>query len=180
MTAGPAERLEGDGVVLRRSYDRDARLIAETLAGNIEHLRGWMAWAPTAEVTEQGQLERLREVDIRWDRGDEYRFLILDPAETQLLGIASLHRRVGPGAVEIGYWVAKDHVGRGVATAAARVLTDAGLALDDVTHVEIHCDEANVRSAAIPARLGYRLVRVDDKPPVAPLETGRNQVWVFP
>ena len=46
--------------------------------------------------------------------------------------------------------------------------------------VEIHCDEANHRSAAIPRRLGYRLDRVEDDAIAAPGESGRSMVWVFP
>ena len=68
---------------------------------------------------------------------------------------------------------------RGYATACARALTRVGLALSDVDRVEIHTDEANVISAAIPRRLGYRLDRIDERPPDAPAESGRLQIWVM-
>jgi RimJ/RimL family protein N-acetyltransferase len=45
--------------------------------------------------------------------------------------------------------------------------------------VEIHCDEANVRSAAVPRRLGYRLDRVEDGDRTAPADTGRRMIWVL-
>ena len=45
--------------------------------------------------------------------------------------------RIGPGAIELGYWVHVDFTGRGYATACARALTQAGLALSDVARVEI-------------------------------------------
>jgi RimJ/RimL family protein N-acetyltransferase len=86
--------------------------------------------------------------------------------------------RVGPGVVELGYWVHVDFTGRGYATACARALTQAGLALSGVARVEIHTDEANAISAAIPRRLGYRLDRVDELPPEAPAHSGRLQLWV--
>ena len=44
--------------------------------------------------------------------------------------------------------------------------------------MEIHCDEANVRSAAVPRRLGYRLDRIEDDEVTAPAETGRSMVWI--
>jgi len=47
-----------------------------------------------------------------------------------------------------------------------------------VTRVEIHCDEANVASSAIPRKLGYRLDRVSQYPPEAPGESGQRQIWV--
>ena len=42
----------------------------------------------------------------------------------------------------------------------------------------IVCDEANLRSAAVPQRLGYTLDRVEARAPEAPGETGRMQIWV--
>jgi RimJ/RimL family protein N-acetyltransferase len=47
-----------------------------------------------------------------------------------------------------------------------------------VTRVEIHCDEANTRSAAVARRLGYRLDRVEPRPVRAPAESGRGMVWI--
>lgn len=45
------------------------------------------------------------------------------------------------------------------------------------TAVEIHCEEANVRSAAVPRKLGYVLDRIDNAIE-APGETGRSMIWV--
>jgi RimJ/RimL family protein N-acetyltransferase len=41
------------------------------------------------------------------------------------------------------------------------VLTEVALSLRDVDRIEIHVDEANKASAAIPRRLGYRLDRIE-------------------
>jgi hypothetical protein len=54
-----------------------------------------------------------------------------------------------------------------------------GLALSDVVRVEIHTDEANAISAAIPHRLRYRLDLVDELRPKAPAHSGRLQIWVM-
>jgi RimJ/RimL family protein N-acetyltransferase len=48
-----------------------------------------------------------------------------------------------------------------------------------VRRVEIHCDEANTASAAIPRKLGYRLDRVIAHEPEAPGESGRRMIWVW-
>jgi RimJ/RimL family protein N-acetyltransferase len=52
------------------------------------------------------------------------------------------------------------------------------LSLPGVTRVEIRCDVANLASASVPRRLGYRLDRVVDDRVTAPGETGRLMVWV--
>ena len=83
-----------------------------------------------------------------------------------------------PRTFEIGYWLHVETGGRGLATTAARALTEAGLELEGIEQVIIVCDEANTRSAAIPQRLGYTLDRVEAREPEAPGETGRMQFWV--
>jgi len=47
-----------------------------------------------------------------------------------------------------------------------------------VDHVEIHHDEANTASAAIPARLGFRKIgKFAVLEPKAPAEVGRDVRW---
>ena len=46
---------------------------------------------------------------------------------------------------------------RGLATEVSAALTHVAFAIHQVDRVEIHCDPANVRSAAIPRKLGYSL-----------------------
>jgi RimJ/RimL family protein N-acetyltransferase len=180
LTARPPERIGGEGIVLRRPRPEDGDALAEAIAASLEHLRPWMAWADDAATTPERRAAYLERVEQGWESGSDFAFLVLDPDERAVVGAAGLHRRIGPRAIEIGYWVHVDHLGRGVATAVARALTDAALALPDVDRVEIHCDEANVRSAAIPRRLGYRLDRVEDDEVRAPAETGRSMIWVRP
>ncbi len=95
------------------------------------------------------------------------------------LGAFGLHRRIGPDGIEMGYWIHADRAGRGYGTAAARALTRVALALPGVARVEIHCDAANVASAAIPRRLGYRLSHTEKRTPQAPGETGQLMIWVL-
>ena len=63
--------------------------------------------------------------------------------------------RAGANAREIGYWVSADAINRGIATEAAGALTRAGFEILGLARMEIHCDVRNVRSAAIPRKLGY-------------------------
>jgi RimJ/RimL family protein N-acetyltransferase len=80
--------------------------------------------------------------------------------------------------LEIGYWLHVDAGGNGYATTAARALTEAGMSTRGIDRMIIVCDEANLRSSAIPQRLGYTLDRVEQRPPEAPSETGRMQFWI--
>ncbi len=179
MQTCPPERIGLDDIVLRRERLGDEVLVADAVKANLDHLRPWMPWAVPVAATVSAQRERLAKVEQWWEASSDFSYLLLDAAELDLLGIFGLHRRIGPGAIELGYWLTNAALGKGRATAAARALTAAVLELDDISRVEIHCDEANERSQLIPRRLGYQLDRVEDDEIEAPGEVGRSMIWVF-
>lgn len=174
------ERLQVEDLVLRRERVGDAELIAAAVATNLDHLRPWMPWAVPAAATVEAQRERLATIEQGWEDGNDYTYVLTDRSERAVLGIFGMHRRIGPDGIELGYWLDQDSTGHGYATAAARALTEAALELDDVSRVEIHCDEANKRSRRVPERLGYRLDRIEDDDVEAPGEIGRSMTWVYP
>lgn len=179
VAEAPAEVLEVSRGLLSRTRESDAGQLAHAVGASLDHLRPWMPWATQEAADAQAQRSRCREAEARWEDGSEYIYVLRPEHSEQVIGCFGLHRRIGPDAVEIGYWVHVDFTGRGYATACAGALTQVGLALPGVVRVEIHTDEANVISAAVPRRLGYRLDRVDERPPEAPAESGRQQIWVM-
>ncbi len=94
----------------------------------------------------------------------------------EAIGVCGLHHRIGPDGREIGYWVAQAQCRRGYASEAAALLTAAAFAMEDVRRVEIHHDKANVASAGVPRRLGYRFIVERPNEDGAPGGTGIE--WV--
>jgi RimJ/RimL family protein N-acetyltransferase len=101
------------------------------------------------------KVELLRTFRGWFDLGQDFLYGVFDREETEVLGGTGLHRSVGPEAREIGYWIATAHTGKGLATEAVRALCRVGFELDALDRIEIHCDPENIKSAAIPARLGF-------------------------
>jgi RimJ/RimL family protein N-acetyltransferase len=170
------DRVDAGAVVLRRHRLEDAPALVDAIDASFEHLHPWMPWAaePPSLADQEAVVAAMAG---QWDTGEAYVYGIHD-RDGAVLGTVGLHARVGPRALDIGYWLHAGHTGKGVATRAAGALTDAGLALPGVDRIEIHCDVANTASAAIPERLGYRLDRVEDHEREAPAETGRRMIWV--
>ncbi|MEE1782531.1 GNAT family N-acetyltransferase [Streptomyces sp. SP17BM10] len=180
-TAGrPPEllRLPG-GVTLHRRLSAHTTALNKAVRANLDHLRPWLEWA--AEAPSRARTAQLtRAGAAAWDAGTDFMYLVgLDAEPGSVIGAFGLHGRIGPGALEIGYWVSARHVGRGIATTGAGALTSAALTLPGIRRVEIRCDQANGASAAVPRKLGYRLERIADAAVRAPAETGRQQVWVM-
>ena len=175
----PPERIAGPRVVLRRyRYPADGPSVGAAIAASHDHLRAWMPWVEASPTDESVRafLEPAAR-DFGGESAANYAITLADSGD--YVGGCGLHPRVGEGALEIGYWIEARHQGQGLITEAIRLLTRAALELRGVERVEIHCDEANARSAAVPARLGYHLDRVEPHAITARLESGRFMIWVL-
>jgi ribosomal-protein-serine acetyltransferase len=125
-------------------------------------------------------VEQRRRMLVRWEQewlagGDVAYGVLVDGGA--VAGGCGLHRRRGPRTLEIGYWLHPGFVGRGIMTAAARLLTDAAFAIPGIEQVEIHHDEANKSSRGVPRRLGYEFIGERPDPPAAPAEIGVDCTW---
>ena len=180
MTITPPERFTFGDLVLRRVRVDDAAMIAGTLADNWERLVAWIRSLSDESTTVEYQSSRLAAVHSGWEDGLRYEYVAVSRDAGAQLGSFWLDRRIGPDALELGYWLTAAASGRGYATAAARLLTVAALELPGVHRVEIHCDPANQRSRLVPERLGYRLDRVEADEVRARAETGRSMIWIYP
>ena len=176
MLTPPPNRIPFTRGVLTRVRVENAEEFEAAVAANVAHLRDWVPWAEDPE----GRHLRTGGAEADWAAGVSYLYAVRPDIDGPIIGGLGLYRRVGDGSIEIGYWLDAAHTGTGLATSAVKALTGAALALPDVTRVEIHTDEANQSSAAIPQRLGYRLVRVDTVVARTAAETGRLQVWITP
>jgi RimJ/RimL family protein N-acetyltransferase len=175
--AAPPARIDlpGDRALVRVSGDRAAQA-AEAINESLEHLAPWMGWA-SVPATEAGIATFLAAGEALWDERRDFGYSIVEgDADDRVVGGCGLHGRLGPHGLEIGYWVHVGRIGRGIATDAARALTDAAFAIDGIRRVRITCAEDNVRSARVPEKLGYRFLGVEV--PSAGEHAGRpTQIW---
>ncbi len=162
-------------MVLRRWLPADAPAMHDAVSHSVEHLRPWMAWIAFEPQTVADRRRLIRRFGRVWRRGGDVVMGIF--VDGRVVGGTGLHRRLGPDGLEIGYWIAAGHTGRGHATAAARLLTTAAFGVPGIARVEIHHDQANRASAAVPRRLGYRFVGAAPDAVKAPAETGIDWTW---
>ncbi len=152
------------------------RAIAHRLTmESLEHLLPWMPWAAGYDIT--AGAEFVAQVEADWAGGRSYTYLILDGAKPA--GVCALHRSIGPGGLEIGYWLHAEHTGRGLATRATAALVGHAFSLRDIDHVQVWHDAANAASGAVPERLGFTQVdrRTPPRDPLTPGEVGIDVVW---
>lgn len=176
MTNRLPAQVHGTGkVTLRRWVSDDAELLGEAITRSVEHLRPWMPWVAHEPLSVEARRALIAQWECEWAAGgDVVMGVFLDGAAA---GGCGLHHRIGPVGLEIGYWTHVAFLRLGIATTAARLLTDAAFELPGISHVEIHHDRANKASAGIPRALGFQRVRELDQAPRAPAEIGVSWEW---
>src|SRR6201981_301809 len=169
----PDEVIERGPVTLRRWRADDLDALFGAVTESVGHLRPWAPWA--ADYTRASAEEYLAGSVKHWNEGTEYNYAITTAGA--LAGSISLMARIGPGGLEIGYWVHRANTRRGLATAASAALVEQAFRLPGVDRVEIVHDELNVASGAIPRKLGFTEVerRPLDQP--SPAGSGGGVGW---
>ncbi len=152
---GPAYRIITPRMVIRCWQPADAPLLKAAIDMSIDHLLSWMPWAQNEPTDLQAKIDLIRRFRGQFDLGQDFVYGIFNADETQVLGGTGLHTRLGSDAREIGYWVRSDRINQGIATETAAALTRIVFEVDRLDRVEIHCDAENVRSAAVPRKLGF-------------------------
>ncbi len=171
----PAEIVAGS-VTLRRLRPGDGRPLAQAANESLDHLRPWMSFA--AQPIEEAAMEQwVLLCSSRFDSGDGFQYAIFDRSSRMVGSIGIDVDEDRPSVVRVGYWLHVDHQGHGYATDAVRALKDLALGPLGMTEVELGCDRANVRSAALAERLGFILRRIDRRAPTNPGETDERLVF---
>jgi ribosomal-protein-serine acetyltransferase len=140
----------GGGAILRRHRIDDLDAIWEAIEEERDRIGRWMPWVETA-VTKEDEREWLERVVANESSLDGVGIWV----EGEFAGGTGL--TVDPFRThgEIGYWIRSRFEGRGLVTKATQVLIDH--AFDDLGlhRMVIRAGVENVRSRAIPERLGF-------------------------
>ena len=173
MDARPDEVISRGAVTLRRWRPDDLDAVLAAVTDSAGHLSPWLSWA--AGYRRESAQEFLAKAAQDWADGTAYGYAITTGGA--LAGGIGLMARIGPGGLEIGYWVHQAYARRGLATAAAAALVEQAFRLPGVDRVEIVHDELNVASGGIPRKLGFTEVERRPMDVPAPGGTGVGVVW---
>jgi RimJ/RimL family protein N-acetyltransferase len=170
------EALPASPVELRRWDARHLDALMAALTTSRAELEYWLPFAGSWPTRERERVW-LASRGEGFDAGREYGYGMF--AGDELVGDGSLLPVADSGAWQIGYWVRTDRTGRGYATAAARALTAAAFDHLGLESLQLRMDQANAASAAVPRKLGYVLTAEEDRPVLAPGQTGRGFIWTM-
>lgn len=144
--------LEG-GAELRLLTPDDVDAVYALAQRNIEWLQPWMSWAHPS-LSRSEVLARMERMAHGRAAGTDFQFYIFDNAE--LAGVISVHvLDAEDRIVRIGYWLDKDATGKGLVTKGVRALLSFVFDTLGMHRIEVRCAPDNLKSRAIPERLGF-------------------------
>ena len=149
-----SHRIE-EGLELKLPEPAMAQELAGLVRSNLDRLQKWMPWA-TGDYSEEHAADFIRRTLSEF--AEDGRFSAAIIAERRLAGIIGFNRLdTANRSACIGYWIANDYEGRGYVTRCTAVLLDYLFDVRDLNRVQINCNVDNVRSRAVPERLGFML-----------------------
>lgn len=177
LSVAPLESIAVDELIVRRYARGDAPALVETVSRSVEHLRPWMPWIKFEPQSVEQRTALIDEWSKNWQECSDFTMGVF--RGSVVVGGTGIHVRGDEGVLEIGYWVAVDQVGQGIATRVARALTSVALSLPGVEEVRIGHDINNVASGRVPEKLGYKIVDEHQREPEAPAEAGVVRYWAM-
>ena len=122
--------------------------------GNRAYLRQWLPWLDSIRRVEDTRaFIRATQAQVSQNNGAQLAIKV----QGSIVGVVGHHQIDWRNRLtSLGYWVGEAYQGRGLVSAACRALI--AHAFDDarLNRVEIRCAVGNVKSRAIPQRLGFR------------------------
>lgn len=141
-------------IELRLIDERDAPRIFALIEQNRTYLREWLPWVDFTRTVED-EITFIRGLNAQYK--DNKGFACAIWYQGQIAGTISYHPvNWTDRKVEIGYWQGAAFQGKGIMTKACKLMT--AYAFDEfrLNKVEIRCATGNMRSCAIPQRLGFK------------------------
>jgi ribosomal-protein-serine acetyltransferase len=142
-----------DGFEMRAWREDDIAAALEIVLENREHLQTFMQWMTPEYSIEDAQRFLFEGIKNRLDKINLGLAVLEDG---RLIGSTGFNRFDWKARVcEIGYWIDHRHEGKGIVTKACKAMIEYAFDELEMNRVEIRCSSENVRSAAVPERLGF-------------------------
>jgi len=140
-------------IALFITEEQDAPELFALVEANRAHLRAWLPWVDSTESVED-ELAFIQRTREQFEHGEGVGCLIR--YRGQFAGTIGFHGASELNrSIEIGYMLGKAFEGKGIMTRACKAMVSYAFREWHMNRVQIRCATGNVRSCAIPQRLGF-------------------------
>lgn len=148
--------LNDSSIVIRPFEVKDLPSFFATVRASADVLGRWMPWCHAGYSMDEAQTW-LATCQAAWMQGTSYPFLIFGLRSNEVIGsvdINQINRDHNFG--NIGYWVSPPHSGKGIATAAVKLVAQFGFTEIGLTRLEIVADVNNFASRCVAEKAGAK------------------------
>jgi ribosomal-protein-serine acetyltransferase len=142
-----------DGCHLRALEESDADALYALIDAGRAHLSRWLPWAADQDLDGTREFIKLTRRQLADNAGFTFA-IVCDGAVAGVVGLEPVDWTHRSGSV--GYWLGEQHQGRGTMTRAVSAVVEHAVSVWNLNRVEIRAAVGNVRSRALPQRLGFR------------------------
>jgi len=148
--------LTDDRIILRPLNERDDVLLYEAVRESLDELIPWLEFChPNYSIKETHIWLKSR--DKEWKAGTAYDFAIIDAGSGALIGVGGLNHIIGEFKMaNLGYWVRKTYMGKGIAVATVLLLARFGFEELELNRIEIMADVDNKKSQRVAEKSGAK------------------------
>ena len=145
-----------DVIELKTPVNENAEAVFQLVNENRERLSQYMEWESKTNTKEDilSYFERNKHLSY-YDK--DYPLIIFYKEE--IVGIAGYNNGdILKKTVDIGYWIGEKYSGNGIVTKCTQALVNFAFSLTDIQTIIIKCEISNIKSYAIPRKLGFEFV----------------------
>lgn len=144
-------------LLIRLPFPGDGKVVHEAIQASKQDLEKWLPFAQQDQTADDVEIN-VREAHGKFLTREDLRLHIFHKETGEFIGASGLHRiDWSVPKFEIGYWVDRRKSGKGYITEAVEGVTNFAFTELNANRVEIQCDSKNIKSRAIPERLGFML-----------------------
>ncbi len=142
-----------NGIELKLANESDAAELSRVINGCRAYLSQWLPWVKESKF-EKDSLEFILSRKRAYKEGRGLTCTIRVHSKiVGVIGFSVINK--ADSKAEIGYWIQEKSQGKGVITQSCQALVDFGFNSLNLNRIVIRCAEQNIKSSAIPERLGF-------------------------
>ena len=126
----------------------------DLIEDNREYLREWLPWLDNNRYL-QNTIDYIKISQFQYERNETVQFVLL--YKGKIAGVIGFHRIDWMNrSTSIGYWIGERYQGSGLVTKSCASVLDYSFGTMGLHRIEIRCATENLKSQAIPKRLGFK------------------------
>ena len=151
------EEFHTQRLLIRKPMPGDGKAVHQAMQASLNELKPWMPWAHREQTVEDVEAN-MREAHAKFLTREDLRLHVFLKETGGFIASSGLHRiNWEIPKFEIGYWIDTRFSGKGYITEATEAIANFAFTNLNANRVEIRCDAKNIRSRAIPEKLGFNL-----------------------